>query len=69
MRVTHAPTGLTTTACPSCGVSITTMARTMSRLAPSPLDELKTTLATDLAETIGEARQEFLATLRPQITD
>ena len=45
------------------------MARTMSRSAPSPLDDLKQTLATDLAETITEARQDFLATLRPPITD
>lgn len=48
---------------------VRTMARTMSRSAPSPLDDLKATLATDLADTIQEARQDFLATLRPQITD
>lgn len=46
-----------------------TMARTMSRSAPTPLDDLKATLATDLAASITEARQDFLATLRPQITD
>lgn len=45
------------------------MARTMSRGAPTPLDDLKAALTTDLAASITEARQEFLATLRPQITD
>lgn len=60
--VTRAKLGL-----PDPGVQ--RMARTMSRSAPSPLDDLKQTLATDLADTITEARQNFLATLRPQITD
>lgn len=41
------------------------MAQAMSRSTPSPLDALKASLATDMQPAITQARQAFLADLRP----